>query len=78
MDAILVGLLGIVRTVTALSSKKELGLPVGEPPVKLMPKMRQQVLCFLRVSASVRTDMRTKTTLSSRKELGLPVGEPPV
>ena len=69
MDAILAVLLGTVRTVTALSSKKELGLPVGEPPVKLMPKMRQQVPRFHGVPSSTSADMRTRSTLSSKKEL---------
>ena len=58
-----------VRTGQALSSKKELGLPVGEPPVQLRPKTGLQVLCFLRVPASVRADGRTKAALSSKKEL---------
>ena len=58
-----------VRTGQALSSKKELGLPVGEPPAKLLPKMRQQVPCFHRVPASMRADMRTRSALSSKKEL---------
>ena len=62
-----------MRTNSTLSSKKELGLPVGELPVKSKPKTVRQVLCFRRVPVSVpadmRTDMRTMTALSIRKEL---------
>ena len=58
---------------STLSLKKELGLPVGELPVKSKPKTVRQVLCFRRVLVSVpadmRTDLRTKMPLSSKKEL---------
>ena len=62
-----------MHTNSTLSLKKELGLPVGEPPVKSKPKTVRQVLCFRRVPvlvpADIRTDMRTMTALSIRKEL---------
>ena len=56
-----------VRTVTALSSKKGLGLPVGETPVKSMPKRAAQVLRFRRVSPSARAQVRTERPLSSKQ-----------
>ena len=63
------------RTKATLSNKKELGLPVGEFPTPLDPKMAAQVLCSRGVLASMRADMRTMLALSFKKDLGLPVGE---
>ena len=63
-----------VRTVTALRSKKELGLPVGEPPAKPRLKRAAQGLCFCKVSPSARAQVRTKEPLSS-KQLEMELGK---
>ena len=56
-----------VRTVTALRSKKELGLPVGEPPAKPSLKRAAQVLRFCKVPPSARAQVRTERPLSSKQ-----------